>query len=166
MKITKSQLKRIIKEEIGRALTEEEVSTNSSEIVANAEDLINSPKAVQTLQQKIKDPKIEAMLAKIVDEMKTEDLQEYLSESKYDPVRNVENIWRYVRAAGLGSTVMTMGVATIVGSAMIPATLIAAVGAGAGLAALALYMASRVPDSEDRTSWDPLTMRSAEVSPF
>jgi hypothetical protein len=160
MKITKTKLKQIIKEELELVL-EKDVG---EKVAQSAEKINNSEKGEQAIQQALKDPKVIKALEKLVSKLPKELTEEEGLKKGYwgtpDKTRSFYDMWQgdhapeiggsksphmggenvftelyeYVAAAGLGGLLATLG-ATALGATAAPAVGAAAV-AGAGLAML------------------------------
>jgi len=149
MKITKKQLKQIIKEELELVL-EKDVG---EKVAQTAEKIKNSEKGEQAIQQALKDPKVIKTLEKLVSKLPKELTEDTAKgQSSFDMWQGDhspriggkdigsmgdENVftelYEYVAAAGVGGYLGVLG-AGLLGAAAAP--LGAAAVAGAGLAML------------------------------
>ena len=142
MKITKTQLRQIIKEELGHALKENEAEA----AVEDAVELVNNPEAEAILDAALQDPKIAAQLKKVASQIP---LEEDRAPIDWKDPRALKRLHEYLVAAGMGSWLGAMTGAMLGGSAagLSGAALATGLGAGAGLGLVALYLASRTPGS-------------------
>ena len=134
MKLTKQQLRNLIKEEIAAALSEKTGDSEMAEVEDLAASFEKSPAIMSAIEQAMRDPKVQAALEK---ELAMQEADDVYGQNRRDAYRKREK--RYAGALGLGAGAVGLGGTIAIMAPILAASApIAALGITGGLALAAI----------------------------